>query len=120
MLAVVVLGFVKASVSSPPEPGFAPVMPPVFVPMVHDILLGVVTLRNKFTCAPLQMLLPVTVTVGVGLTAIDDVVETALIHPTPVKVTRTLYTPAAAVETLGTVFEFPADVEEKAAGPDQL
>jgi len=85
VLAVALLEFVSASVISPPELAEKPEMfPPGLAPIVHDMLLGVVTFRNRSTLLPLQMLLPVTVIEGVGFTAIGDVVYRVLVQPTPV------------------------------------
>lgn len=75
MLAVELLALVSASVISPPELAEKPeILFPGFDPIVHDMLLGVVTLRNRSTVPPLQILLPVTVIVGVGFTATGVVV----------------------------------------------
>lgn len=86
VLATVLLAFTRGSVISPPELVENPeILFPGFDPIVHDMLLGVVTFRNRSTFMPLQMLLPVTVIVGVVFTTIEGLVTTVgLLQPTPV------------------------------------
>jgi hypothetical protein len=67
--AAVLLGLFNTWLIVDPEPGVAPVIPPVTFPIVHAKLLGAVAVRLMFVFPPLHMVTAAgVVTTGVGLT----------------------------------------------------
>ena|SRR5687767_13231423 len=66
---VVLLGLVSVWLIRVPDPGDAPVIPPVIAPTVHENVLGVVAVREIFGPVPLQVAAVLgVVTAGVGST----------------------------------------------------
>lgn len=84
-----------------PEPGFAPLIPPVMVPIVQLKLLGIEATRLIFGLVPLQMVEVLgIVTIGVGLTV---TVIGKIAHEPVAEVGVTRYSTVPATVELGLV-----------------
>jgi uncharacterized protein Usg len=114
------LGFVSVWLIVAPASALAPMMPPVFVPIVQLKLPGVLDVKAMFVLVPLQMLFVAEfVTTGVGLT-VTTILYGEPMHPSGFEVGVTRYSTVPAVVLLKLVRTWLIVAPAPAVAPDTL